>query len=280
MTKPHALQIAFDVKEIKKRLEDRLGDKAGTFVATVLDLYAEDKNLALCDPHMIIKEALKAAALDLPVNKNLGFAYVIPYKTGKVMIPHFQMGWKGYVQLAIRSGQYKHLNTGVIFEGETVVEDRIRGTLKIEGEKKNDNAIGFFCYMQLLNGFEKALFWSKDKAAAHGKKYSKSYNSSYSVWKTDFNAMALKTMFLQLVPKYGPLTVDMNTALLSDRGDLIPFKKLPILPEEKRKAIDITPEKIDIKMPPSEQEEFSEQEQAEIRKQELKENESEQQPNF
>jgi recombination protein RecT len=212
-----AIRKYFEAPNVGEILHKRLGEKAGTFTTSLIDLCSDDKNLSKCSPGLIMKEALKAAALDLPINKNLGFAYVIPYGN----TPSFQMGWKGYVQLAVRTGQYKHLNTGIVYEGEEMIIDRIRGTLEIGGEKTSEKAIGYYCYMELLNGFQKAIAWTKEKVTAHGKRFSKSFKNG--PWKTDFDAMALKTMFLQLVPKYGPMTIEMSTAMANDRADFKGF---------------------------------------------------------
>lgn len=204
-------------------IQQRIGEKAGTFTTSLLDVIGDTYQLQQCDPNLVVKEALKAAALDLPLNKNLGFAYIIPYKERGKMQPHFQMGYKGFVQLAIRTGQYKHLNPGIIYEGEEIIEDRIKGTLQIGGKKTSDTAIGYFCYMELINGFEKAIVWTREKVKAHAMKYSKSYaaylngkTKTKPVWEDDFDGMALKTMILQLVPKFGPMTIEMTNAMTSE----------------------------------------------------------------
>ncbi len=225
---------------MQRSIQARLGEKAGTFTTSLLDVIGESFALQKCDPKLVVKEALKAAALDLPINKNLGFAYVIPYGSK----PQFQMGYKGYLQLAIRTGQYRHLNAGVVYEGEEMVEDRIKGILTIAGSKASEKPIGYFCYMQLINGFEKAAAWSHEKVIAHAKKFSKSFNTSSSPWKTDFEAMAKKTMIMQLVPKYGPMTIEMSTAMASDRGDVKRFDSQvneEILNEANQEIIDIDP---------------------------------------
>jgi recombination protein RecT len=121
---------------IKQMVEQRLGEKSGTFITSVLDLIGSDTNLMQCNPKLVIKECMKAASLDLPISKALGFAYVIPY----AKIPSFQIGYKGVIQLALRTGQYKYLNAGVIFEGQQIEEDYLRGTLKISGKKLYDAA--------------------------------------------------------------------------------------------------------------------------------------------
>jgi len=216
-------------------IHDRLKEKSGVFVTSLLDLCGETKELLECSPGLVIKEAMKAAGLDLPLNKNLGFAYIIPYKERGIMTPHFQMGYKGFIQLAIRTGLYKHLNAEVVYEGEVMIVDKIKGTLYIEGEPTSERAIAYFSYMQLINGFEKAIGWTKKKVEAHAVRFSKSYayyknnpRGRKPVWATDFDQMALKTMILQLVPKYGPMTIQMSQAMGSEsKQDFAGFKRSP-----------------------------------------------------
>ena len=112
-----AIRNVIQAPGMQRSILARLGEKAGTFTTSLLDVIGETWALQKCDPKLVVKEALKAAALDLPINKNLGFAYVIPYGNE----PQFQMGYKGFIQLAIRTGQYKHLNAGVVYEGEDMV---------------------------------------------------------------------------------------------------------------------------------------------------------------
>lgn len=211
-------------------IQQRIGEKAGVFTTSLLDLIGDNKDLQACDPNLVVKEAIKAAALDLAISRNLGFAYVIPYKENGTPVPQFQVGYKGYIQLAIRTGQYKHLNTGAVYEGETVVADKIKGTLEITGEPTSGKVVGFFSYMELINGFQKAIFWTAEKMRNHAKKYSKGYASYLSgrtkfkpIWETDFEGMGKKTMVLQLVPKYGPMSIEMANAMDSDRGDFKGF---------------------------------------------------------
>lgn len=199
---------------IMKMVEQRIGEKSGAFVSSVLDLIGADDNLMKCDPNLVMKEALKAAAIDLPVSKTLGFAYVIPYK-GQ---PQFQIGYRGIIQLAIRSGQFKHINADVVYDGEEILEDRIRGTMELVGKKTSDKVVAYFAYMQLINGFEKAIVWTKERVEAHGKRYSKSFGYSSSPWKSDFDGMAKKTMILRL-KSYMPMSIEMATAIQGDVPD-------------------------------------------------------------
>lgn len=266
-----AIRSYFDAPNIKQIIAKRLGEKAGAFITSLLDLCSDDKNLAECDPGLIMKEALKAAALDLPINKSLGFAYVIPYKK----IPSFQPGWKGLVQLAIRTGQYKHLNAGMVYEGEIMIIDRIKGTLDISGKQTSEKAIGYYSYMELLNGFQKAIGWSREKVEAHAVRFSASYayykknkKGRKPVWVTDFDAMATKTLILQLISKYGLMSIDMATAISADnKADFKGFEP------DAQKEIDHNANKDAIDIPagdPEDPGEISQQEKDDIIKEEAK----------
>ena len=161
-------------------------------------------------------EALKAATLRLPINKNLGFAYIVPYKSKGKAQPQMQIGYKGLIQLAMRTGEYRYLNADVVYEGELKGYDKLTGHLDLSGEKKSDRVAGYFAYLQLLNGFSKAVYWTKEQVIEHAKRFSKAYNSDYSPWKTDFDAMALKTVLRNLITKWGIMSVEMVNAVDRD----------------------------------------------------------------
>ena len=197
---------------MKQSFRNVLEENAGAFMASILELYQSDTALQECDPNKIILEALKAATLKLPINKQLGFAYIIPYKG----IPQFQLGYKGYIQLAQRSGQYRYINADVVYEGEQVTYDRITGMLMITGEATSDTPIGYFAYFQLLNGFEKCVYWTREKVEAHAKRYSKAWNRQNSPWHTNFDAMALKTVIRNIISKYGVMSVEFANAVAED----------------------------------------------------------------
>lgn len=204
---------------MKKNFENILKESAGAFMASIIELYQSDNNLQKCNPNAVVLEALKAATLKLPINKGLGFAYIIPYGT----TPTFQMGYKGIIQLAQRSGQYKYLNADVIYQGEEVSYNRVTGMLEISGEKTGDEAIGYFAYFQLMNGFEKASYWTKEKVIAHAKRFSQAYKAGKkdSPWFTSFDAMAMKTVLKQLISKYGPMSVEFASAMANDNADRV-----------------------------------------------------------
>ena len=197
---------------MKQSFRNVLEENAGAFMASILELYQSDTALQECDPNKIILEALKAATLKLPINKQLGFAYIIPYKG----IPQFQLGYKGYIQLAQRSRQYRYINADVVYEGEQITYDRITGMLMITGEATSDTPIGYFAYFQLLNGFEKCVYWTREKVEAHAKRYSKAWNRQNSPWHTNFDAMALKTVIRNIISKYGVMSVEFANAGAED----------------------------------------------------------------
>jgi recombination protein RecT len=136
-----------------------------------------------------------------------------------VSVAQFQMGYKGFIQLALRTGQYKNINASEIYDGELVNHDRITGDVEIDTKKKRSNSIiGYVAYFKLLNGFEKMLYMSKEQVEIHGGKYSKSYAQKYSRWQQDFDSMALKTVIKLLLSKYGILSVEMQTAMTVDQS--------------------------------------------------------------
>lgn len=198
------------VPSVNTLFKNALAENSGAFVSSLIDLYGGDNYLQSCNPKDVVMEALKAATLKLPINKNLGFGYIVPFKNKKgQFIPTFMIGYKGYIQLAMRTGKYKAINSGIIYEGMEIQEDILRGTLSITGNKKSDKVKGYFAYFQLVNGFEKAIYMSYEEVADWGKKYSKSYASG--PWKTEFDSQAQKTCLKRLLSKYGVLSTEMQT---------------------------------------------------------------------
>lgn len=204
---------------MKRNFENILKENAGAFMASIIELYQSDNYLQKCNPNAVVLEALKAATLKLPINKALGFAYLIPYGT----TPTFQLGYRGIIQLAQRSGQYKYINAGEVYEGEEVNYNRISGMLEISGEATSENVTGYFAYFQLQNGFEKAVYWSKEKVINHAKRFSQAYKSGKkdSPWFTNFDAMALKTVLKSIISKYGPMSVEFADAMANDNDDRV-----------------------------------------------------------
>ena len=215
------LKRVLNVDSVQQQFKNALKDGTALFVASLIDLYANDKYLQQCDPNAVIMEALKAATLKLPINKSLGFAYIVPYKNNKEKsyIPTMIVGYKGYLQMAQRTAQYKYINADCVFEGEKIDQDRLTGEIYISGEPSSENAIGYFAHIETLNGFRKTIFWSKAKVTDHAKRYSQSYASDYSPWKKQFDTMAIKTVLRHLLSRYGIMSVDMAQAVDMDAGD-------------------------------------------------------------
>lgn len=198
---------------VKQKFVDVLNKGADGFIASLLSLVNENPTLQKCEPETVLTASLTAATLKLPISKNLGFAYIVPYK-GKAQ---FQMGWKGYVQLAERTGQYKTINADVVYEGQIEDVDFVTGKI-VRGVKKSDKVIGYVAYIEMINGFSKTLYMDKETMESHAKKYSMSYaydlkdGTKSSVWSSNFNAMATKTVLKLLISKYGIMSVDMQNA--------------------------------------------------------------------
>lgn len=226
------IKMILSTDSVRQQFQNVLSENAGAFVASILDLYASDKTLQECDPAAVVMEALKAASLKLPINKQLGLAYIVPY--GKA--PTFQIGYRGYVQLALRTGQYRHLNAGTIYEGVTVNRDILTGEISFSGEAKGTKAQGHFAHLELLNGFRKTVYMTAAEMLAHAKKYSKSFGKTDSAWTTSFEQMANKTMIRRLLSQYGILSVEMIAALTADSGD-----DTDLQADAEPQVIDVTP---------------------------------------
>ena len=201
----------------QKMLAGMLKEKAGAFTASVIDLYNSDKTLQPCDPGAVFAECLKAVSLDLPINRGLGFAYILPYRDhGGAPVPQFQLGYKGYVQLAMRTGAYRYINAGPVYEGELVSCDKLTGAVDLSGARTGDAVIGYFAYIETLNGFSKALYWTREKVIEHAARYSKSYKAGSAVWKDNFEEMAVKTVLRYLLSHWGVLSVEMQNAFTAE----------------------------------------------------------------
>jgi len=220
------LKNLLDAESVQKQFKNALADNAPLFVASLIDIYASDTTLQGCAPSLVIMEALKAATLKLPINKSLGFAWIIPYKKNKkiqgkwvkVPTPQFQMGYKGWVQLAMRTGEYKYINAGKVYEGELVGVEKLSGLIDLSGERTSDKVVGYFAFFQTLNGFQKMVYGTEAEVVEHAQKHSAaSFKDPKSAWKTDFHAMATKTMLTQLLGKWGMMSVEMVSALSKDQ---------------------------------------------------------------
>lgn len=246
------LKASLNAPSVQEQFANALRNHKDTFVASIIDLYSSDKALQTCNPNAVIAECLKAATLQLPINKALGFSYVVVYNNSvkrkdengndvldpnthkpifdKVPTPTFIPGYKGYIQLAMRTGKYRTLNADVVYEGELQSYNKLTGAISFDGERKSDKIVGYFCYFELLNGFNKTLYMSVQDMAKYAKRYSPSVPYKTSVqdlvklaeegtvgkavgWMGNFNDMAIKTVVRRLLSKYGHLSVEMAEAI-------------------------------------------------------------------
>lgn len=220
--KPATISNFLTIPQTQKFLESNLGEKKGEFVSNLIAMCDGDNNLAACDPGQLMKCAMNATSLNLPLNKNLGYAYVIPYKG----VPSFQIGYKGLIQLAIRTGQYEFLNACEIKEGE-IKRNKITGEINFLGENESGKVIGYLAYLKLKTGFQASLYMSEAEIDAHALKFSTMYkydkqnNKKASKWSdSDVRPkMALKTVLKGLLGTYGVMTTEMSTAIQSDNDN-------------------------------------------------------------
>ena len=210
------LQQLLNSAGIRRRFEELLDTSAPSFMSSILTIFKTNSKLQDCSPNSILTAAGIAAALKLPINPGLGFAFIVPYK-GQAT---FQLGAKGFVQLAMRSGQYRTLHAGAVREGQIKDIDFVTGEI-IRGEKISDTVVGYVAYMELINGFNKALFMTVDELQAHAERYPQSYaydlrsGRKSSVWSTNFDAMARKTVLKRLLSNFGIISIDQQSAALA-----------------------------------------------------------------
>lgn len=211
---------------VQKKVNDILGDeKSGKrFISAIVSAVNNNPQLKECDNASILSGALLGESLNLSPSPQLGNYYLVPFKDkDRGQVATFQLGYKGYIQLAIRSGQYKKLNVLAIKDGELIKYDPLNEEIEvnlIEDEEKREKTktIGYYAMFEYVNGFKKAMYWSKAKMEAHALQYSKGYQAKkgYTFWEKDFDAMAFKTMLRQLISKWGIMSVDMQQAYEND----------------------------------------------------------------
>ena len=213
---------------MKKKVNEMVGGEKGQqFVTAIISAVSANPQLAECDNASIVSAALVGQALNLSPSPQLGQFYMVPFNDSKrgCKVAQFQIGYKGYIQLAIRSGQYKKLNVLAIKKGELKKYDPLNEEIEVElieneEDREKEETIGYYAMFEYLNGFRKTLYWSKEKMEAHALKYSMGYRAKkgYTFWEKDFDGMAYKTMLRQLISKWGIMSIDltMQKALESD----------------------------------------------------------------
>ena len=198
---------------IKKQFTKLLGEKAQGFITGVLQVVNNNNLLQKATPQTIYNAAATAAILDLPINNSLGFAYIVPYGSQA----QFQLGYKGLIQLAQRTGLYKAINATPVFENQfksfNALTEELDADFSVDGEGA---VVGYAAYFKLLNGFEKTVYWSMSRVKKHGERFSKTFRNG--PWKDDFDSMACKTVLKQALSKFGPMSIEMQRAVVSDQA--------------------------------------------------------------
>lgn len=194
---------------------DLLGERKDAFIASVISVVGSDANLQKCNPMSVALAAYKAVPLNLPIEQNMGYAAVIPYGNNA----SFQIMRNGWVELAMRTGQVRHIANEPVYDGELVKRNRFTDTYEFDETKRVPNAkiVGYMAYIQLVNGFEKTIYWSVEEVKTHALKYSQTFKKGYGVWRDNFDAMALKTVLKHLIVKYCPKSTELQNAIKDDQ---------------------------------------------------------------
>lgn len=232
---------------IQKKMYELVDKNAASFGTSIMQIVNNNHMLLEAEPMSIFNAACMAATLNLPINNNLGFAYIVPYKnsrTGKVEA-QFQLGYKGLIQLAQRSGQFERLVSLAVYSAQLVEKDLINGfkfDWSIEPDEK-EQPIGFYAYFKLINGFTAELYMSRDQIDKHAKRYSQSFRKNSGVWADNYEQMALKTVTKLLLSRQAPLSIEMQKAVMSDQS------VIRDLDEDEFNFIDNEPDTPDLSMP-------------------------------
>ena len=213
---------------VQKSISDMVGEENTTrFVSSIISAVKANPDLGECSNSSILSAALLGESLNLPPSPQLGFYYFVPYKNKGVPEAQFQLGWKGYIQLAERSGQYRKIIASEVREGELdkynpITEEFELTPIMDDTERQKANVIGYYAMFELNNGFRKEIYWSKEKMESHAKQYSAGYRNdlkkeqSFTFWSKDFDSMAKKTMLRQLISKWGIMSIQMQKAYQGD----------------------------------------------------------------
>ena len=254
-------------------LQNTLKENKGTFTSSLMELATSGEKLLQCAPNALMAEALKAASLHLPLNKQLGQCYILPFKNHGVMTPTLVVGTKGYLQLAMRTAKYETINSDVVYEGELKGYDKVTGNLDLSGVRTSNVPIGYFAYMKMKNGFSKLLYMSLDEVCLYAKQYSPTVKFSEKAtpatlkelalkqaasgvsdgvgWYSNFESMALKTVLRRLLSKWGELSIENNDILNIDEAPSAEQQRDEEFAEAKE-VIEVDAETGEIKQPAGE----------------------------
>ncbi len=241
-----ALNKMLNTDAMQKKFADMLGKKSVGFLSSISNIVTNNELLQKADTNSIVLAAAQAAALDLPINPNLGYAAIIPFNDTKNRrcLAQFQIMRDGWVELALRTGQVVALVNEPVYEGELVSRNRFRDEYVFdETRRKSNKVVGYMAYIKLVNGFEKTVYMTADEAKTHGLNYSKTFKKGYGLWKDDFESMALKTVLKRLIKKYCPKSIEMQRAIVADnasfKGDVDNFDNAQPVYADNQEVIDV-----------------------------------------
>jgi len=235
---PQSVKLFFQREDVKNKFTEIMGKNSSAYISAVMSVVNSNAKLKDATPQSVYMCALMAATLNLQVHPSLGQAYIIPYKNGQTgeTVAQFQIGVKGYKQLAIRSGQFRTITDAIVYEGQLISENPLTGFKFDWTKKKSDTIIGYVSYFELLNGFASTFYMSEEQMIAHAKKYSKTYSYETSSWKTNKAGMSLKTVTKLNISKYAPLSVEMQKAVIADQAVIKDAETLDVSYEDAGKA--------------------------------------------
>lgn len=224
-------------------LQNTLKENKGTFCTSLMELFSSDEKLMQCNPVDLMAEALKAASLHLPLNKQLGQCYILPFKNKGVMTPTLVVGTRGYLQLAMRTGKYETINADVVYEGELSSYNKVTGNLDLSGQRTSNVPVGYFAYFKMKSGLSKLLYMSLEDVCSYAKQYSPTVKFNQNItpdslkklaleqaekgtnegvgWYSNFESMAIKTVLRRLLSKWGELSIESNDILNIDEAPTI-----------------------------------------------------------
>lgn len=228
MSNSPAVQKAINIKAFlqlpatQKKIQELVDKNSASFATSIMQIVNSNPMLLNAEPMSIFNAACMAATLNLPINNNLGFAYLVPYKNSKTghVEAQFQLGYKGFIQLAQRSGQFERLVSLPVYKDQLIEKDLIKGfkfNWSIDPDEK-EQPIGVYAYFKLINGFTAELYMSREQIDKHAKRYSQSYRKNSGVWADNYEQMALKTVTKLLLSRQAPLSIEMQKAVLSDQS--------------------------------------------------------------
>ena len=211
--------------DVQEKLSELLGEKKESFLTSVIQISQQNEMLKKAEPSSILGAAMTAATLDLPLNNSLGFAYIVPFYDNKTKTTkaQFQIGAKGFMQLAHRTGKFKTIHKTDVREGEIKHHDRLTGKMifdfiQDDKEREQSKVIGYASYFKLLNGFESTFYMTAADLEKHAKKYSQTYKKGFGTWKDNFDAMASKTVIKLNLSKNAPLSIELQKAVTHDQA--------------------------------------------------------------